>query len=154
MSVPTPPAIRWLHAFLDYPADRFDAGTAFWLAVTGTRLSARRGAHGEFATLLGDGDAHLKAQVVGPPGGMHLDPATDDPQALVWTALRLGGSIADTGQGFTVLRSPGGLLLCAVPYQGDSARTPVVTGPAGAVSRVDQVCLDIAPSRRPRSGPG
>jgi len=33
------------------------------------------------------------------------------------------------------------------PYEGEAARTPVVGSPDGAGSRVDQVCLDIAPSR-------
>ncbi|GHJ44480.1 hypothetical protein Cs7R123_18220 [Catellatospora sp. TT07R-123] len=137
-----------MHAFIDLPVDRFDAGAAFWLAVTRTRLSARRGARGEFATLLADeGDAHLKVQVVGGAGGIHLDPGTDDPQALVQAALDLGGSVVAVAERFTVLRSPGGLLLCAVPYQGESARTPVVAGPGGALSRVDQVSVDVAPSR-------
>ena len=44
--------IRWVYAFIDRPKERFDQAAAFWTAVTGTTLSARRGADGEFATLL------------------------------------------------------------------------------------------------------
>jgi hypothetical protein len=42
---------RWLTVFLDFPADRFGAGAAFWQRVTGYGLSPSRGADGEFATL-------------------------------------------------------------------------------------------------------
>ena len=50
--------IGWLTAFVDRPAPTFEAATAFWLAVTESTLSPRRGATGQFATLVpGSGDA-------------------------------------------------------------------------------------------------
>jgi len=53
--------VRWLTVFLDFPADDFDAGVAFWREVTGCGLSPLRGAEGEFATLLpASGDAYLR----------------------------------------------------------------------------------------------
>jgi Glyoxalase-like domain len=55
--------VRWLTVFLDFPADSFGAGVAFWREVTGSGLSPLRGAAGEFATLLPtDGDAYLRVQ--------------------------------------------------------------------------------------------
>ena len=68
-------AMRWLTAFLDFPADSFDAGVAFWRSVTGYGLSPSRGEDGQFATLLPpSGDAYLRVQrVVSGAGGCHLD---------------------------------------------------------------------------------
>src|SRR5207302_8406403 len=73
--------VRWLTVFLDFPADSFGAGVAFWREVTGSGLSPLRGAAGEFATLLpADGDAYPRVQrVAGGSGGpqldLHVDPA-------------------------------------------------------------------------------
>src|SRR5690242_21756260 len=68
-------SLRWLTIFLDFPAGSFDAGTAFWQAVTGSGLSPARGADGEFATLLPPaGDAYLRVQRLRDgAGGCHLD---------------------------------------------------------------------------------
>ncbi|MFJ8600471.1 VOC family protein [Streptomyces shenzhenensis] len=136
-------SIRWTHAFVDRPADRIAAARAFWTAVTGTRLSELRGARGEFATLLPtDGDACVKMQGVGAgPGGAHLDFSVDDVEAFVTTARALGAVPVAEHEGWSVLRSPAGQPFCAVPWHGESVRPPVVAG-----SRLDQVCLDIAPS--------
>ena len=66
---------RWLTLFLDFPAEAFDAGVAFWREVTGSELSPFRGPAGEFATLLPpDGDAYLRVQrTADGSGGCHLD---------------------------------------------------------------------------------
>lgn len=149
-----PEPIRWTYAFIDRPMEVFAPARAFWTAVTGTVPSAPRGDQDEFVTLLPDGaDACVKAQGVEKgEGGAHLDLAVEDVPALVESALRLGAEavsvygIADNG-GWAVLRSPGGLLFCAVPWQGESVRPRAVEGPAGVTSRLDQVCLDVGPSR-------
>ncbi|KPI02725.1 hypothetical protein OK074_5205 [Actinobacteria bacterium OK074] len=139
--------IRWAYAFVDRPFVGFAAACDFWTAVTGTRLSEPRGERGEFVTLVpGKGDACVKAQgVVSGAGGAHLDLAVEDVRPLVADAVRLGaGVVADHGE-WTVLRSPGGQPFCAVPWHGESVRPPVVAGPDGAGSRLDQVCVDLAP---------
>lgn len=60
MSATTP---FWVSAFLDFAPGHFDRGVAFWRAVTGYDVSARRGDDGEFATLESpDGDDHLRVQ--------------------------------------------------------------------------------------------
>jgi predicted enzyme related to lactoylglutathione lyase len=117
----------WLTAFVDLPADELEPAVAFWRAVTAYDLSASRGEHDEFATLLPPaGDAFLRVQRVeeGPSGG-HLD-------------------LHAPGQDFEVRRSPGGLPYCLVPGT-EAARPPSVTWPDGHRSVVDQVCLDIPP---------
>jgi hypothetical protein len=141
--------IRWTYAFLDRPAREFGPACDFWTAVTGTRLSAPRGDQDEFVTLLPDdgADPCLKAQGVGAgDGGAHLDLAVEDVPALVESALRLGAQAVADQDGWALLRSPGGQAFCAVRWRGESARPPVVAGPTGATSRLDQVCVDVAPA--------
>ncbi|AVH56573.1 MULTISPECIES: VOC family protein [Streptomyces] len=140
--------IRWTYAFIDRPMKEFGPATDFWTAVTGTRLSEPRGDRGEFVTLLHDGaDACVKAQgVEAGDGGAHLCLAVEAVPALVESARRLSAEIVADHDGWTVLRSPGGQLFCAVPWHGESARPPVVEGPSGVTSRLDQVCLDLAPA--------
>lgn len=118
----------WLTAFLDLPADEYDAAVAFWQGVTGYGLSASRGEHDEFATLLPpSGDAYLRVQrtTAGGPG-VHVDLHAPD-------------------QPFEVRRSPGGLPYCLVDGTEATRPTPA-TWPDGNRSWVDQVCLDIPPA--------
>ncbi|MEU5886178.1 VOC family protein [Streptomyces sp. NPDC047461] len=139
-------SIRWTYAFVDRRIELLDRAQEFWTAVTDTRLSAPRGSRGEFVTLLPDGaDACVKVQGVGEgAGGAHLDFSVDVDglPEFVRSALRLGATMAAEHEGWAVLRSPAGQLFCAVPWHGESVRPPVVHG-----SRLDQVCLDVAPSR-------
>ncbi|WP_169946563.1 VOC family protein [Microbispora sp. H11081] len=128
-------------AFIDRPAERFEEAAAFWTAVTGTRLSPRRGDDGEFATLLPEtGDACVKIQAVGDGGGAHLDLEVDDVRAALAAAVALGAAVAEDHGDWAVLRSPEGRAFCLVPGEGTARRPPVFAG-----ARLDQVCLDIAP---------
>ncbi|MEH0514282.1 MULTISPECIES: VOC family protein [unclassified Streptomyces] len=138
------PAVRWTYAFVDRPAHLFERACAFWTAVTDTGLSGLRGDEGEFVTLMprGGADACVKVQgVAAGDGGAHLDLAVEDVTAFTAEASRLGAGTAGAHEGWSVLRSPGGLSFCAVPWNGEAKRPPVV-----ADSRLDQVCLDLAPS--------
>ncbi|HYQ33375.1 MAG TPA: VOC family protein [Lapillicoccus sp.] len=140
-------AVTWLTAFLDTAAPEAAATEAYWVAVTGWPLSSRRGENGEFASLQpSDGDGPVRVQVVGtqPPGGMHLDVHTDDVDRQVEQARGLGAEMRDTGLGYAVGRSPGGLVFCIVPHA--SGRRPGPVGWPGGASLVDQVCLDIPPA--------
>ena len=115
----------WVTAFIDLPAERYEAGVAFWRGVTGYGLSEARGEDGEFATLVpAVGDPFLRVQrTADGSAGLHLDLHHPD-------------------QAFRVLRSPGGLAYCEV--SGDRGeRPPPATWPGGHHSLVDQVCLDI-----------
>lgn len=144
-----PMTIRWTYAFVDRPAEAFGRACDFWTAVTRTRLSPPRGERGEFVTLLPEdgADACVKAQgVESGDGGAHLDLCPEDVPALVESALRLGAEMISDYPGWAVLRSPGGQLFCVVPWHGESVRPPVTEGPDGSTSRLDQVCIDLAPS--------
>ncbi|MEU9911383.1 VOC family protein [Streptomyces sp. NPDC051001] len=136
-------SIRWTYAFVDRRIELLDRAQEFWTAVTDTRLSAPRGSRGEFVTLVpGGGDPCVKVQGVGGGSGAHLDFCVDDVPEFVTSALSAGAGMAAEHEGWAVLRSPAGQLFCAVPWDGESVRPPVVHG-----SRLDQVCLDLAPSR-------
>ncbi|MQY25222.1 VOC family protein [Nocardia aurantia] len=137
--------IRWAWIFLDRPADRFEAAFTFWPAVTGTRLSERSGARGEFATLLPPaGDPYLRAQAVGGPGGAHPDFDVDDLATARRHAHALGAVTVADHDGWSYLRSPQGQAFCLTTEDGREVPPPA-TGPGGELARLDQLTLDIAP---------
>lgn len=133
-------SIRWTYAFVDRRAELLDRAHEFWTAVTATELSPPRG---EFVTLVPAGaDPCVKVQGIDEgDGGAHLDFSVDDVPEFVKSALDLGATMAAEHEGWAVLRAPAGQLFCAVPWQGESVRPPVVHD-----SRLDQVCLDLSPS--------
>lgn len=140
--------VRWLTIFLDFPGGDFERGAAFWQKVTGSVLSARRGADGEFATMLPpDGDAYLRVQRIHEgPGGCHLDlhvnladGSLDDAAAA---AVALGGTVRYREEGeLVIVESPGGFAFCFVPWDGETT----VPRPGDDASRVSQLTLDIPP---------
>ncbi|MEW2403073.1 VOC family protein [Streptomyces sp. NPDC046862] len=141
-------AIRWAYVFVDRPMARFGQACDFWTAVTATGLSEPRGERDEFVTLLpegadaGEADACVKVQgVEDGHGGAHLDLAVEDPSALADAAVLPGAEVVAPLPIGKVLRSPGGQLFCAVRWDGESVRPPVV-----GRSRLDQVCVDVAPA--------
>ncbi|WP_405177262.1 VOC family protein [Nocardia sp. NBC_01377] len=142
--------IRWVWAFLDRPAQRFDECAKFWSTVTGTETSERRGADNEFLTLLPDpalfAAASVKMQSVTGLGGVHLDFDVDDIAATVRVALDLGADLVANHPDYAVLRSPSGQIFCLTPSgRAVGEPAPAYRAPDGALSRVDQVCLDIGP---------
>jgi hypothetical protein len=140
-------SVGWITAFLDSPPETARASEDFWLAVTGTRLSAPRGDKDEFATLVPDeGDAFLKVQRVlqSVPGAMHLDLHTDSVRDLADRVDALGGSTSHHVLGYVICGSPGGMTFCLVGHPGRDRPSP--RGEPGRRSLVDHVCLDIPPS--------
>ncbi|GLY03042.1 VOC family protein [Actinoplanes rectilineatus] len=124
--------------FLDTP-DRSVEG--FWQAVTGTRLSARRGG-GVFATLVPQvGDPCLRVQVVGDgPPRAHVDLHVEDVAGAV---LPAGAREIFAGDGLRVVRSPAGIVFCLVGWDAEAVRPVPVRWPGGQSSVVDQLCLDV-----------
>ena len=140
--------VRWITAFVDTAEDRADEAEVCWSRVTGYVVSERRGRRHEFATLVPPtGDPFLKLQrvVQSPPGGLHLDLHTDDVRGLAAHAEGLGASASYLDEGYVVCGSPGGMTFCVVGHPG--AHRPPPAGWPGGRSIVDQVCLDIPPSR-------
>lgn len=140
--------VRWLWAFVDAPAETFDADLAFWQRVTRTSLSPRRGPQGQFVTLLPEhGAAWVKAQRLddGPPR-VHLDLDVTEPLPVARDrAVALGARVLDELDDVVVCASPGGLVFCLTRWHPDETGTGQVR--EGAESLVDQVCLDIPSAR-------
>lgn len=137
----------WVTAFLDFAPGDLERGTAFWQGVTGYGLSERRGADGEFATLLPpDGDGYLKVQGLADGAGrLHLDLHVENPTYAAEAAIELGAHVLVRHEaGYVVLRSPGGFVFCFVSHP--AHRRPAPAAWPGGRSMVDQVCLDIPPS--------
>lgn len=130
--------LPWIQVFLDTPVDLFEEATSFWSAVTGWRVSERRGEHGQFLTLLpAAGAAYVRMQAVDGPPGVHLDLDSADRSAAVERARGLGATTAWTHQDVEVMRSPGGFTFCQTLLDG----TPRLV--RGGSTVLDQVCLDI-----------
>lgn len=136
-------------AFIDRPTHGYDAAERFWLWVTGTSLSARRGPTDQFATLLPRaGDAYLRVQRVDDgPGGSHLDLHVDDVAATAARAAGLGALEVDSSEGLAVMRSPSGLPWCVVRHHGEAVAPAPVVLDDGTVVRVDQLCVDVPHDR-------
>jgi hypothetical protein len=77
---------------------------------------------------------------------VHLDLHTDNVPGLVERARSLGATDIPGGD-VPVFASPGGLVFCAVEHVGEREVPTSVQWTSGQRSVVDQVCLDIPPSR-------
>lgn len=140
--------IRWVTAFLDFPATAFGPGCAFWQAVTASALSPPRGASAQFATLLPEhGDAFLRVQRIdhGIPG-CHVDLHAERVEDTAERAVNLGAAVVHEQPGFVVMTSPGGLSVCIVRHRGETDRPPPHLWPGGHRSLVDQLCIDVPSS--------
>ena len=140
--------LRWLLAFIDLPAESHEAGAAFWSDVTGYARGPQRGPEGQFATLVPpDGLDFLRVQRVAEGPRLHLDLHVDDPATAAAEAVELGATVEPSPfDEVAILRSPGGFVFCFV-REGAGQRPAPRTWPDGHTSYVDQVCLDIPPSR-------
>ena len=137
------PAVPWLHAFVDVPADLEDDTRRFWSEVTGWPPSRPWTGHPEFVSLTPpDVSGYVHVQRIGGPPRVHLDLVADDFEAETERLVGLGAAQGDRHEWWQVMASPGGLpfCLCGEPNR---VRPAPVTWPDGHRSRVAQVCLDI-----------
>ena len=140
---------RWMTSFLDFPEEGYEAGADFWSAVTGYKRSAPRGDHDRVR----DPGAPAGHRLPARPAGrltrrprIHLDLSVDDLGAAVDDAVGLGAGVVDRPyDDVTIMSSPGGFVFCLVP--GQAGERPAPGSWPGRTSYVDQVCLDIPPSR-------
>jgi len=131
--------------FIDLPTDGFADELAFWLAATGTRLSAFRGDNNQFATLLPQsGDAFLRVQRLDRDGPrVHLDLHVADVEGAAQLAEDLGAHLTFHKDGLSIMQSPAGLEFCFV-RPGEFHLLPEARDLGGGFARVDQLCLDVA----------
>jgi hypothetical protein len=138
-----------LVAFLDLPGEVHDAGADFWAGVTGFERGPQRGEDGQFATLVPPaGTDYLRVQrLEEDTPRVHLDLHVADPAAAGEEPAALGAERLDSPYpDLRTMRSPGGFVFCLVP-EGGGVRPAPRTWPDGHTSYVDQVCLDVPPSR-------
>jgi predicted enzyme related to lactoylglutathione lyase len=140
--------LRWVTAFLDFPEETHEAGAGFWSTVTGYERSAQRGPEGQFATLVPpEGLDYLRLQRLTEGPRIHCDLHVDDIAAAMEQAQQLGGSVVEQPlDDLAIMRSPGGFVFCFVPGVTGPRPAPSLW-PEGHTSYVDQVCLDVPPSR-------
>lgn len=134
--------VRWVTGFLDSPSM---VAEPFWLAVTGSAMSSRRGG-GAFATLVpAVGDACLRVQLIGGSQApkAHVDLHVAGVAAAAGEAVALGAARVSAEPGLEVLRSPAGVSFCLVEWAGEAVRPEPVRWPGGQRSVVDQLCLDV-----------
>ncbi len=140
--------VRWLTAFLDFPADEFGSEVTFWRAIAGSTVSPPRGDKRQFATLEPfNGDPHLRVQrLESGPGGVHLDLHVDDLDAAVTEARSLGSGEVHRHGDVVTMRSPGGFVFCLVPWERQKTRSRPIRWPGDTISIIDQVSIDIPAS--------
>jgi hypothetical protein len=80
------------------------------------------------------------------PGGAHLDLDVNDIPAAIDEARGLGATVVTPHSDWAVMRSPGGQLFCLTPWEGATSPPPLVEHSDATSSRLDQVCLDVAPA--------
>lgn len=107
--------------FIDTPTGQAPAAVTFWAAALGVTPQENPD-EPEFTTLAGavPGLA-VDVQAVGDAPRYHLDIETDDVDAEIARLLGLGAMVETGHPDFSVLRAPGGHLVCVVPVQSDPA---------------------------------
>jgi hypothetical protein len=107
--------------FIDTPTGQAPAAVAFWASALGATPQQIPG-EPEFTTLAGavPGLA-VDVQAIGDAPRYHLDIEADDVDAEIARLLALGAVVETPHDGFSVLRAPGGHLVCVVPVQSDPA---------------------------------
>jgi predicted RNA-binding protein (virulence factor B family) len=110
---------RMYGLFVDAPLHAADAAVAFWSAALGARPSAGDDAYTRLDGALSG--LVMEVQAVDDAPRYHLDIETDDVPAEVARLIGLGATVVTDSGTWTVLRAPGGHLLCVVPVQSDKA---------------------------------
>ena len=133
---------RWLQAVIDIPAESFEEASEFWRTVSESSFGAVHPDHDEFVHLIPPaGDMHLELQRIDDgPAGVHLDVLVEDIAESARRAIDLGAQLV-AQPGHAVMKTPGGVQFCLVPFGGESERAPTVEDPVPHA--VDQICLDV-----------
>jgi Glyoxalase-like domain len=107
---------------IDHPEEHYDAGLAFWAAVTGHEPVAQDGPYASLGTLGGTHNLEVQRTGSGTASRLHLDIETDDIPAEVERLVGLGATIQEQHEGLTILRDPAGLVFCVIGLQTDPAQ--------------------------------
>jgi hypothetical protein len=139
--VPRP--TRWMHAFVDVPAEHAEPARAFWSAVTGWPVNEPWSGHPEFASLAPpDGAPYLHVHTIGGPPRVHLD-LVGDPDREAVRLEQLGATRGPRHDAWQVMSSPAGLPFCVCDEQWPHQRPRATSWPDGHRSRLVQLCVDV-----------
>jgi hypothetical protein len=136
--------MTWVHVVVDLPGPLAGAGTRFWSAALGWPLGEAWSNHPEFRTFLPPaGDAYVLTQTLqqGEPR-VHVDLEVADVAASAERLSLLGATNPRRGNGWQILRSPGGLPFCLIPADPHQSVPPSTAWADGHRTRLVQVCID------------
>jgi Glyoxalase-like domain len=139
--------IRWLHVFIDVPAERAQDTERFWSAVTGWPTGRRWDQHPEFVTLEpASGAAYAHIQTIDGRPRVHFDLVVD-PGGSVDSERerieRLGATVGERHRWWQVMSSPTGLPFCLTEEHEPLVPPLAQVWPSGHRSRLAQVCIDV-----------
>jgi len=135
--------VDWLHVFVDVPASSAAGTRTFWSRALGWSPDAPWRDHPEFTSLVpAEGDTYVHVQEVDDDPRVHLDVVVDDLDRAQARAGELGAAGGMRGDGWQVMRSPGGLPFCLCREPVSGTRPPGVRH-TDHRSRLAQVCVDI-----------
>jgi hypothetical protein len=141
--------IRWLHVFIDVPAERAPDTERFWSAVTGWPTGRRWDNHPEFVTLEPtSGAAYAHVQTIGGPPRVHLDLVVDAGRSVDTESERierLGAAVGERHRWWQVMSSPTGLPFCLTEEHEPLVSPTAQRWPTGHRSRLAQLCIDVPP---------
>jgi hypothetical protein len=143
--------IRWVHVFIDVPAERARATERFWSGVTGWPTGRRWDHHPEFVTLEPpSGAAYAHVQTIGGPPRVHLDLVVEPDTSVEAEHERiegLGATVGDRHRWWQVMWSPTGLPFCLTEAHEPLVAPVAEVWPGGQRSRLAQLCIDIPHDR-------
>jgi Glyoxalase-like domain len=142
-----PDPVRWMHAFVDVPAEQVERARAFWSAVTAWPASGEWEGHPEFTSLVPpSGAAYLHVQSIGGGPRIHLD-LVGDPELEASRLEELGATRGELHDGWQVMTSPAGLPFCVCDERDQHTRPDAAQWPDGHRSRLVQLCVDVPHDR-------
>ena len=134
--------IKWLEAVIDLPADSFGQASEFWATITNSTKGDVHPEHDEFMHLIpASGDMHLELQRIddGLPN-VHLDLLVEDIAAATDEAVAAGATLV-AQPGHAVLKTPGGVPFCIVPFNGSDTKAIAIDPERPHAA--DQICIDV-----------
>jgi Glyoxalase-like domain len=135
--------IRWMHVFVDIPAEQHQVGLDFWSAATGWQPSSPWAGHPEFVSLEpASGTPYVHVQRIDGPARIHVDLVVAEVEAARDRLAALGAGTGDRHPWWQVMASPGGLPFCLVAERESWEVPPASAWRTGHRSRVTQVSVD------------
>ena len=139
-----PEQTQWLHVLIDVAPEVAEESAAFWSSVQGWPIGEPWPRHPEFRSYTPpEGDSYIHQQIGNHGPRIHFDLEVAD-RASTDRLVELGAVVTGQVEGWSPMRSPGGLPFCLVDRE-EHSRPPAQRF-EGHRSRLVQICID-SPSR-------